>query len=130
MESSRHRQNNSNRVVLYMYGVPRKSSSGAYLRFYSPELPVTWTHVVATPPPRSVMGALMYRMYRPGYPGEAAAAYYFARHGAVPGKPCFGSANIPAASISSPHNFRNHFAIEHLLKGTPIEDVARLLGPP
>jgi len=90
-----------------MYGVPRKSSSGAYLRFYSncrayldlgfqvevvqvvteadvsaaaPELPVTWSHVVAAPPPRSVTGALMYRA---GYPGEAAAAYYFARHVAV-----------------------------------------------
>ena len=26
------------------------------------------------------------------------------------------------------HNFRHHFAIEHLLSGTPIEDVSRLLG--
>src|ERR1019366_10425093 len=107
MGSRRNRQNNSNRVILYMYGVPRKSSSGAYLRFYSncrayldlgfqvevvqvvtepevapvgPDLPVLWTHVVATPPPRSVIGALMYRA---GYPGAAAAAYYFARHSTV-----------------------------------------------
>lgn len=28
----------------------------------------------------------------------------------------------------TPHNFRHHFAVEHLLRGTPIEDVARLLG--
>jgi integrase/recombinase XerD len=28
----------------------------------------------------------------------------------------------------TPHNFRHHFAVEHLLNGTPIEDVARLLG--
>ncbi len=28
----------------------------------------------------------------------------------------------------TPHNFRHHFAIEHLLSGTPIEDVSRLLG--
>jgi integrase len=28
----------------------------------------------------------------------------------------------------TPHNFRHHFAIEHLLNGTPIEDVSRLLG--
>jgi integrase len=28
----------------------------------------------------------------------------------------------------TPHNFRHHFAVEHLLSGTPIEDVARLLG--
>lgn len=28
----------------------------------------------------------------------------------------------------TPHNFRHHFAVEHLLKGTPIEDVSRLLG--
>lgn len=28
----------------------------------------------------------------------------------------------------TPHNFRHHFAIEHLLSGTPIEDVRRLLG--
>ncbi len=28
----------------------------------------------------------------------------------------------------TPHNFRHHFAVEHLLRGTPIEDVSRLLG--
>jgi integrase len=28
----------------------------------------------------------------------------------------------------TPHNFRHHFAVEHLLNGTPIEDVSRLLG--
>lgn len=28
----------------------------------------------------------------------------------------------------TPHNFRHHFAVEHLLIGTPIEDVSRLLG--
>jgi integrase len=28
----------------------------------------------------------------------------------------------------TPHNFRHHFAVEHLLDGTPIEEVARLLG--
>jgi site-specific recombinase XerD len=28
----------------------------------------------------------------------------------------------------TPHNFRHYFAVEHLLKGTPIEDVSRLLG--
>lgn len=28
----------------------------------------------------------------------------------------------------TPHNFRHHCAVEHLLNGTPIEDVARLLG--
>ena len=28
----------------------------------------------------------------------------------------------------TPHNFRHHFAVEQLLSGTPIEDVARLLG--
>ena len=46
----------------------------------APDLPVTWTHVVAAPPAKSVTGALMYRA---GYPGEAAAAYYFARHSTV-----------------------------------------------
>ncbi len=28
----------------------------------------------------------------------------------------------------TPHNFRHHFAVEHLLNDTPIEDVSRLLG--
>jgi integrase len=28
----------------------------------------------------------------------------------------------------TPHNFRHTFAVEHLLRGTPLEDVSRLLG--
>jgi len=28
----------------------------------------------------------------------------------------------------TPHNFRHHFAVEHLLDETPIEEVSRLLG--
>jgi integrase len=37
---------------------------------------------------------------------------------------------LDAAGLShrTSHNFRHHFAVEHLLNGTPIEDVSRLLG--
>lgn len=36
--------------------------------------------------------------------------------------------NLAALPHRTPHNFRHHFAVEHLLNGTPIEDVSRLLG--
>lgn len=36
--------------------------------------------------------------------------------------------DLAKLSHRTPHNFRHHFAVEHLLRGTPIEDVSRLLG--
>jgi integrase len=36
--------------------------------------------------------------------------------------------NLAGLPHRTPHNFRHHFAVEHLLRGTPIEDVSRLLG--
>lgn len=36
--------------------------------------------------------------------------------------------NLADLRHRTPHNFRHHFAVEHLLNGTPIEDVSRLLG--
>ena len=36
--------------------------------------------------------------------------------------------DLAGLSHRTPHNFRHHFAVEHLLRGTPIEDVSRLLG--
>jgi integrase/recombinase XerD len=36
--------------------------------------------------------------------------------------------DLAALPHRTPHNFRHHFAVEHLIHGTPIEDVSRLLG--
>jgi hypothetical protein len=111
-----------------MYGTARRGSSGAELRFYSncrayldigfsvdvvqvltetdsyptePELPVKSTVVRAPAMPASLAGRLMYRC---GYPGSAAAAYYFEKHATV-----LRAARIRVAQYpGSLHQFENH----------------------
>ena len=116
------------RVFLYMYGTARRGASGSELRFYSncrayldlgfsvdvvqvlteadshptePELPVRSTVVRAPTMPASITGRLMYRC---GYPGSAAAAYYFEKHAAV-----LRAAQIRVTQYpDSLHQFENH----------------------
>lgn len=118
----------NNHVFIYMYGVPRKGSSGAYLRFYSncraylelgfepeiiqvvtepdapredPELPVKVTRVVACAGRPSVASRIMYRL---GYPGNLAARYYYARHMTICREVMLREGRYPGAL----HQFENY----------------------